>query len=93
MLGFHFTLFDSHLVGQGERAHAAREAMDALAALADAQMEAKSGDAERTFEGGIRWFCRHVMAKVETVLFAADPAWTQQLQDVIAVCEQWLAAV
>ena len=47
----------------------------------------------RTFEGGIRWFCRHVIAKVETVLFAADPAWTQQLQDVIAVCEQWLAAV
>ena len=83
------------LVGQGERAHAAREAMDTLAKQSDAQIRTSKDLAQnRTFEAGIHWFCRYVKDKVQAdPRMNVDAHWTQQLNDVAAVCDQWLAAL
>ena len=50
------TTLHSQLVGQGERANAAREEMDKLAEQADAQIRERLPQ-NRTFEAGIQWFC------------------------------------
>ena len=53
------TTLHSQLVGQGERARAAQEAMDALASRAAKRVR----DPDRTLQLGLAWFCRHVKAK------------------------------
>ena len=68
------TTLHSQLVGQGERARAAQEAMDALAD------RARERDPNRTFAAGLDWFCQHVKAKAEDELYTAgvsraDPNW------------------
>ena len=55
------TTLHSQLVGQGESARAAQEAMDALAHRAAERVR----DPNRTFAAGLDWFCRHVKAKAE----------------------------
>ena len=46
------------MVGQGERARVAQEAMDALVDRG-AERE-RERNPNRTFAGGLDWFCRHV---------------------------------
>ena len=88
------TTLHSQLVGQGERARAAQEAMDALADRAAERVR----DLDRTFAAGLDWFCRHVKAKAEEERYAAgvgrvDADWIQQLTDVASVCDQWLESL
>ena len=86
------TTLHSQLVGQGERARAAQEAMDALVDRA-AERE-RERDPNRTFAAGLDWFCRHVKAKAEEERYVAGVSrvedWVQQLIDVASVCDQWL---
>ena len=83
------------LVGQGERARAAQEAMDALVDRA-AERE-RERDPKRTFAAGLDWFCRHVKAKAVAERYAAGVSgaedWVQQLTDVASVCDQWLESL
>ena len=87
------TTLHSQLVGQGERARAAQEAMDALANRAAERVR----DPNRTFAAGLDWFCRHVKAKVEEERYEAGVSgaedWVQQLADVASVCDQWLESL
>ena len=62
------TTLHSQLVGQGERARAAQEAMDALVD------RARERDPKRTFAAGLDWFCRHVKEKVEEEQYNASVA-------------------
>ena len=88
------TTLHSQLVGQGERARAAQEAMDALADRAAERVR----DPNRTFAAGLDWFCRHVKAKAEEEQYTArvaraDADWIQQLTHVASVCDQWLESL
>ena len=86
------TTLHSQLVGQGERARAAQEAMDALADRA-AERE-RERDPDWTFATGLNWFCHFVKAKAEEERYVAGVSrakvWVQQLTDVASVCDQWL---
>ena len=76
------------MVGQCKRACAARAAMAELARKADLQMRAHAEDTPtRTFDNGLRWFCNHVRDRV------GSHDQPHQLDDVVAVCDQWLAAL
>ena len=87
------TTLHSQLVGQGERARAAQEAMDALADRAAERVR----DPNRTFAAGLDWFCRHVKAKAVDERYDAGVSgakdWVQQLTDVASVCDQWLESL
>ena len=89
------TTLHSQLVGQGERARAAQEAMDALVDCA-AERE-RERDPNRTFAAGLDWFCRHVKAKAVDEQYDAGVSgakdWVQQLTDVASVCDQWLESL
>ena len=89
------TTLHSQLVGQGERARAAQEAMDALVDRA-AERE-RERDPKRTFAAGLDWFCRHVKAKAVEEQYEAGVSgakdWVQQLIDVASVCDQWLESL
>ena len=81
------------LVGQGERANAAREEMDKLVEQANAQIRERLPQ-NRTFEAGIQWFCNYVKDKVQAdPRMNVDAYWTRQLNDAAAVCDQWLASL
>ena len=49
-------------VGNGDRAHAACQAMDNIAQRAEDQL--RTQDASQTFAGGLEWFCEHVKGEV-----------------------------
>ena len=68
--------------------------MEQLAKKADAQISAKT-PSNRTFEGGLLWFCNHVKDQVRDKLrtLGVVANQTHQLHDVVAVCDQWLAAI
>ena len=87
------TTLHSQLVGQGERARAAQEAMDALADRAAKRVR----DPNRTFAARLDWFCHFVKAKAEEERYAAGVSraedWVQQLTDVASVCDQWLESL
>ena len=87
------TTLHSQLVGQGIRARAAQEAMDALVDRA----ATRERDPNRTFAAGLDWFCRHVKAKAVEERYEAGVSgakdWVQQLIDVASVCDQWLQSL
>ena len=79
--------------GQGERARAAQEAMDALADHAAERVR----NPDRTFAAGLDWFCRHVKAKAVDERYDAGVSGAkdlvQQLTNVASVCDQWLESL
>ena len=82
-------------VGCGDRAQASRDEMGRIAVVAATQRESKQRDCpERTFEAGLRWFCALVKADVAQQMNGGGMMQDRdQLRDVVAVCDQWLAGL